>query len=157
MFPLEHDSRFSPLESGAAEKLVFVAPEEPTFCYSLAPLAQRFFNSPKVHKTRRKSPKVLDLHSSKTSETSSAPFIPSTFLVYAGDMGTSNAHWKRNFYLGMLTWTRCEIARLLLLEPIFTSAHLPKVWGSCRILETSVKIRDFDGYRFCSTNLISCS
>ena len=77
------------------------------FCsYASAPLAQRSFSSPKF----------LDAHWSKTSENSSATIIRSTLLVNV-DISTSNAHWRRNMYLGMLTWTRCETSRLLHLEP----------------------------------------
>ena len=67
----------------------------------------------------------------------------------------SNTHWKFNFYLGMLDWTRRVMALLLHLEPAFNSAHSTKVWGAGCNLETSVKICAFDWQQVPSTNWTS--
>jgi hypothetical protein len=151
MFPPEQESPLYSQVSGVAVKSTFAAPEEPHFSYGKAPLAQRFFKST----IRRMSPKVLDPHSSKTSDASSATTILSTFSVYAGDLWTSNAHWKKNFYLGMLVWTRCDAARLLLVDPIFTPAHCRKFGGAGSYYKTSVNGRDIDGIRLSTNRWIS--
>ena len=151
MFPPEQESPFNSQVSRAADNSTFAAPEEPHFSYGKAPLAQRFFKST----IRRMSPKVLDPHSSKTSDTSSATTILSTFSVYAGDLWTSYAHWKKNFYLGMLVWTRCKIARLHLVDPIFTPAHCREFGGAGSYYKTSVNVRDFDGNRLSTNRWIS--
>lgn len=151
MFPLEQESQLYSQVSGVADNSTFAAPEEPHFSYAKAPLAQRFFKST----IRRMSPKVLDPHSSKTSDTSSATTILSTFSVYAGDLWTSYAHWKKNFYLGMLVWTRCKIARLHLVDPIFTPAYCRKFGGAGSYYKTSVNARDIDGNRLSTNRWIS--
>jgi hypothetical protein len=81
MFPPQQEPPLSSQVSGVAVKSTFAAPEEPHFSYGKAPLAQRFFKSTIC----RMSPKVLDPHSSKTSVTSCATAILSTFSIYAGD------------------------------------------------------------------------
>jgi hypothetical protein len=87
--------------------------------------------------------KVLDPHSSKTSNASSE------------DLWTSNSHWKKNFYLGMLVWTRCDTARLHLVDPICTPAHCRKFGGAGCYYKTSVNGRDIDGIRLSTNRWIS--